>query len=294
MFKRCLAISLTIHILAIFGAGFFLPRAATRSEPLIIELVTEPTVLIEEKISTKTESLFKPEMPIKLKLPVQKTNTQAAKFIKNTDTRVTLPSPKHVESLVQKETWNESQNPIELTLLKEPKQSEVNEGIVLASQLPERKMKTEVNEVNPNLAQTGDTYLATNKKSDIDSFTSSGPNQETPEKGGPYQTNIDRNGKDIETKVSSTPVLIYTPPFFYPSVAKRNNWEGKVKIEILLNSNGKVAKATVISSSGYKILDDAAKKLVEKRRYQPVLQNGLPVEFLFPITFTWRLIDETH
>ncbi|PHM17262.1 MAG: hypothetical protein CJD30_07655 [Sulfuricurvum sp. PD_MW2] len=50
----------------------------------------------------------------------------------------------------------------------------------------------------------------------------------------------------------------------YPNQAVRQKQEGDVRVSFRLKANGEVEDITIISSSGYTILDDDAKALIEK------------------------------
>jgi len=46
--------------------------------------------------------------------------------------------------------------------------------------------------------------------------------------------------------------------FYYPKIAQRQNWQGKVLLVFDINTHGLIKNITVKQSSGYSILDDAA------------------------------------
>ncbi|MFZ2726085.1 MAG: energy transducer TonB [Methylococcaceae bacterium] len=48
------------------------------------------------------------------------------------------------------------------------------------------------------------------------------------------------------------------PQLDYPAIAKRRQWQGSVKLRLHINSDGSVANAQVIESSGHEALDDYA------------------------------------
>lgn len=97
---------------------------------------------------------------------------------------------------------------------------------------------------------------------------------------------------DAGNSITRPPALLYSPPEFYPPLARGRGWEGVVTLELLIDSNGKVVRSKVVDSSGYQLLDQAALKAVKLRRYQPALRNGRPVEFKLLLNYTWRLTDE--
>lgn len=63
----------------------------------------------------------------------------------------------------------------------------------------------------------------------------------------------------------------------YPMFAKRMNEQGKVVLRVELGEDGRVANATVRTSSGYQRLDEAALSAVKTWRCKPTMQNGAAV-----------------
>ena len=67
-----------------------------------------------------------------------------------------------------------------------------------------------------------------------------------------------------------------SPPS-YPSLSRRLGEEGKLVLRVELDKNGHVSTASVIESSSYKRLDEAALAVVKTWRCNPALRNGQPV-----------------
>ena len=65
---------------------------------------------------------------------------------------------------------------------------------------------------------------------------------------------------------------LYAP--IYPSDSRRLGEEGKVLIQVELDTDGQVDKAEVIDSSGYARLDNAALAAVKNWRCEPVMRDG--------------------
>ena len=76
----------------------------------------------------------------------------------------------------------------------------------------------------------------------------------------------------------------------YPSTARTKGWEGTVRLQILVNTAGRVEEVRVVASSGYAELDTAARQAVQSWRFSPALQNGSPVAAwaTLPIVFDLR------
>jgi protein TonB len=79
----------------------------------------------------------------------------------------------------------------------------------------------------------------------------------------------------LSTELSVTcPEL--SPPS-YPSLSRRLGEEGKLVLRVELDENGHVGTASVVESSSYKRLDEAALAAVKTWRCNPSLRNGQPV-----------------
>jgi TonB family protein len=63
----------------------------------------------------------------------------------------------------------------------------------------------------------------------------------------------------------------------YPPIAVRLNHQGEVALSFTIAEGGTVKNVTVVKSSGYDELDQAAIACVTQFRYRPVIQNGKPI-----------------
>ena len=72
------------------------------------------------------------------------------------------------------------------------------------------------------------------------------------------------------------------PPPAYPSIAKRNRYEGTVEISFTVDEQGMISAADIKKSSGYPVLDQAALDVVKSRwRFPP----GKAMNWIWPCTF---------
>jgi protein TonB len=70
-----------------------------------------------------------------------------------------------------------------------------------------------------------------------------------------------------------------SPPPSYPPQAVRENLTGVVELEILVGIDGKPIEVTVVRSSGHRLLDQAAIRVVKSRwKFQAAMSNGQPVQ----------------
>jgi len=62
----------------------------------------------------------------------------------------------------------------------------------------------------------------------------------------------------------------------YPARARRRGWEGAVVLRLRIDAEGAVGEVEVAESSGYRILDRAARDAVRFWTFQPALEDGSP------------------
>ena len=96
---------------------------------------------------------------------------------------------------------------------------------------------------------------------------------------------------DLTPKPAASTQLqaISAPSPRYPSLAIRSGLTGTVELEILVDTDGKPLEVRVVRSSGHRVLDQAALRVVLSQwRFQPAMHDGYPVQALgrVPIAFT--------
>ncbi len=57
----------------------------------------------------------------------------------------------------------------------------------------------------------------------------------------------------------------------YPSWARRNGWQGRVVLDFVISRDGHLKEVRVVMSSGYRILDEAAREAIERANPYPPL-----------------------
>jgi len=65
------------------------------------------------------------------------------------------------------------------------------------------------------------------------------------------------------------PIYRSNPPPTYPRIARIRGYQGDVMLDVLVNMNGTVGDLKVIKSSGYPLLDRAAKSSVKNWLFEP-------------------------
>ena len=77
----------------------------------------------------------------------------------------------------------------------------------------------------------------------------------------------------------------------YPEVAKQKQLSGSLVLNVAINSDGSVAQISVVRSSGQKILDDAAVRIVSMAApYEPFSDEILKEVDTIHITRTWQFL----
>ncbi|WP_083795404.1 energy transducer TonB [Thermosinus carboxydivorans] len=85
-------------------------------------------------------------------------------------------------------------------------------------------------------------------------------------------------------------ILRKTEPV-YPEQARRQGWEGTVRVKIEITAEGRASNVWVVSSSGYEILDNAAVQAVRQWRFVPAKDesSGSPVSCITSLSVAFRL-----
>ena len=76
-------------------------------------------------------------------------------------------------------------------------------------------------------------------------------------------------------------------PPVQPARSLRNNEEGKVVLRVMVQADGSAGEVQVRTSSGFPMLDEAARSAVQTWRFNPATSDGKAVAewYLVPIIF---------
>jgi protein TonB len=80
------------------------------------------------------------------------------------------------------------------------------------------------------------------------------------------------------------------PP--YPRDALRAQWEGAVRVRVIVAPDGSAASVVVRATSGHEVLDRAAVAAVRKWRFAPARRAGQPILSRADLTVRFRLDDD--
>jgi protein TonB len=75
----------------------------------------------------------------------------------------------------------------------------------------------------------------------------------------------------------------------YPMNSRRKGEQGRVVLDVLVSKEGEPTAITLVSSSGFKDLDAAAKEAVLLAKFKPGARNGKPVEASARMTILFQL-----
>jgi protein TonB len=76
----------------------------------------------------------------------------------------------------------------------------------------------------------------------------------------------------------------------YPAISRRLGEEGSVRLRLTIGTDGSVIDASVVGSSGFQRLDEAAIRWVRRNwRYEPATRGDMPIEATAETTLTFRL-----
>ncbi|WP_054034413.1 energy transducer TonB [Desulfatitalea tepidiphila] len=97
-------------------------------------------------------------------------------------------------------------------------------------------------------------------------------------------------GPDQAEVQASVPLYHLNPPPVYPAVARRRNYQGTVRLDVLVDRQGRAAQVRLAESCGYAMLDRSAVKSVGLWRFEPARRFGRPIEMWVrvPVRFELR------
>lgn len=115
----------------------------------------------------------------------------------------------------------------------------------------------------------------------------------------PEQTEIktisketDKEGETVSGKQiirEARPLYRLNPPPKYPVLARRRGFQGNVVLEVLVGPIGNVIDLRVLSSSGYPILDRAAKSSVKNWTFEPGMRGQEKVKMWVRVPIRFEL-----
>lgn len=255
MLKKCLVTSIVFHMLLITGAGIYSPHPSMQPRPTVFELMT---VNVYDTGGT-AENFGETQLAARTRsasVPYLKKASDDAKTLQAGLHQLRQPQPK--------------------SGIADSPESETRDA---AAYYGSGGGKTDQSGLNiPSASMIG-----TNSNGSLSTGETMGLVGNDFGKGAAGGA-----GKQGGDKI--TPHAI-DQPRSYPLEARNKGWEGTVKLEASLNKKGRIESIKLLQSSGYKILDDTAIRMVKKWRYKPVVKDGVPIDWTLRITIPFKLED---
>jgi protein TonB len=85
------------------------------------------------------------------------------------------------------------------------------------------------------------------------------------------------------------PLYRDNPPPRYPRIARRRGYEGTVVLEVLVNTEGRVADYRIIQSCGHPVLDRAAMNSIRNWLFEPGMRGDKKVEMWVKVPIRFEL-----
>ena len=82
-------------------------------------------------------------------------------------------------------------------------------------------------------------------------------------------------------------------PLVYPLIAKKNEWEGTVRIRVVVQPSGFPETISIKKTSGHTVLDNAAIEAIQKTRFIPAKDGNIPVRSIVEIPIKFDLKNPT-
>lgn len=262
-----LAGTLTLILVAVIGIKFLTMTSRIRSSPKSDRLrvdLTSPKKMKEPSV--------KPPIAEALKATKELTDKLEKGKVDILKTPVARAEESELKGLSQIKT----------------KQTEKTKGIDLAEKetAGARETKPILSEAKSIPPQEGDTKMlaiASTEKPEtivISELTELAPLSE--------RTTLVEKEKTIQWQSQYRVKPIAIPQPKYPKQALRQKLSGRVVVEALVDTVGRIVDAKVLKSSGYGTLDTAALKAAKKSRFEPVKQNDKKVRVWITIPFEFN------
>jgi protein TonB len=94
---------------------------------------------------------------------------------------------------------------------------------------------------------------------------------------------------NVQAHREATPLYKKNPPPGYPRLARKKGYEGTVVLSVLVDKNGQVDNLWVFTSSGYRLLDNAAVNAVRKWAFEPGMKGNKKVAMWVKVPIRFQL-----
>lgn len=91
------------------------------------------------------------------------------------------------------------------------------------------------------------------------------------------------------TVIQATPRYNRNPPPTYPRIARKRGYEGTVVLDVFVKKDGNVGDLRILETSGYKQLDQSAKRSVKAWQFKPGKKGGKTAAMWVRVPVTFQL-----
>ena len=116
----------------------------------------------------------------------------------------------------------------------------------------------------------------------------------SPHDGAPSFPAHPRSVGEAPPSRQAVPLYLENPPPRYPAAARLRGYEGSVRVEVLVDREGKVRDLRLVESSGHAMLDRAALGAVKGWKFEPARRGEEKVEMWVTVPVTFRLRDKNR
>jgi len=100
---------------------------------------------------------------------------------------------------------------------------------------------------------------------------------------------IDFTADNKGIKGAKKPKITFYQAPLYPEKLRRRNIEGRVILKLTINQQGKLMKIKVFESSGYKLFDQAAVKVIKDWKFRPALYQDEKIVSVISLPIRFKL-----
>jgi len=113
--------------------------------------------------------------------------------------------------------------------------------------------------------------------------------ENTPAKGqsSPAAAGMETARQTAEEKLHNSILRLVSSRFNYPLLARRKGWQGVVKLQVHIESNGRISRLHVEQTSGYPVLDRAALQSLQLASVPDAEQwmQGQAIDIIIPVEY---------
>jgi TonB family protein len=112
-------------------------------------------------------------------------------------------------------------------------------------------------------------------------------NTPAPGQSSPAATGMETARQTAEEKLHNSILRLVSSRFNYPLLARRKGWQGVVKLQVHIESDGRISRLHVEQTSGYPVLDRAALQSLQLASVPDAEQwmQGQAIDIIIPVEY---------